>query len=782
MRFYPKFELADPERWLEEGTRCGYYLLDGDTEAALHLAATAIINWSVKHRNEEGRWHSASTSKSITKVYLHGPFLLQRVLWELATGFEQRQEQQWRDGKRTQRPETLYHRYLKYLLLEAIRRRSYHTVIALAQILRAGNDNSTWKTYQALLSNPDQAGPEGGSDIRALASWRSKFRQCLWDRFHGHQVFEEYLGNKKLTVQLATDEEAKVIREALELFIPWDIPLNEPNRFSAETGWPGLIFKGKKAIDELLVEQQRMATVISPPHFDSMLKYLKLPASTTNVQLPKVNQMNNNKLEPPGKLPKFPGLSDKQIRRALVEIAKNGYERRKLHAAQIRVRVDGAYQEGHVDVERTSWLRRSGSKRFNLSPTACSLELCATSRESGEEVIISYLSIGSTHLDEGQTWTSNLRLEGRQLVKLIVEPELDDEDQLVNAKLTVAYREPLSLPSFREWRERALEHHPVWLRPQFAATLAVMVLLIVIAGYVYREPAWNSIQMAVKAILPDRESLPDEQRQENSPPPKEQLANEREPDNGPGTVDRRERSKPKSDLTVSEESARAVRDGGQVVRLDSQGRLIGLEEAPQVMRDVTQSALLGRTTVPEIIGTLQSDEESTNGTRGAGSDGQSHGPVLIGPVGTVIRNDRPSFKWRPVAGARHYVVRIFTPDFHRIQSSEQLTVTEWASATPLGRDVRYYRWQLDVVMQDSSLKEFKGKFALLDEAAEAELEAAERDFPHSHLLLGSLYARAGLLPEAQKEFRLLLKENPNSRVAQRLLLQVQRPQTRSPNR
>jgi hypothetical protein len=67
----------------------------------------------------------------------------------------------------------------------------------------------------------------------------------------------------------------------------------------------------------------------------------------------------------------------------------------------------------------------------------------------------------------------------------------------------------------------------------------------------------------------------------------------------------------------------------------------------------------------------------------------------------------------------------------------------------------------------------QAKFRVLDQTKANELENARRAHPSSHLTLGLLYADAGLLREAEQEFRQLQKANPNSELARNLLRQVQ---------
>ncbi len=53
------------------------------------------------------------------------------------------------------------------------------------------------------------------------------------------------------------------------------------------------------------------------------------------------------------------------------------------------------------------------------------------------------------------------------------------------------------------------------------------------------------------------------------------------------------------------------------------------------------------------------------------------------------------------------------------------------------------------------------------------IETAKKKYGNSRLLLGILYADAGMLDEAEREFQALLKKNPGSALARKLLRKVQ---------
>ena len=73
----------------------------------------------------------------------------------------------------------------------------------------------------------------------------------------------------------------------------------------------------------------------------------------------------------------------------------------------------------------------------------------------------------------------------------------------------------------------------------------------------------------------------------------------------------------------------------------------------------------------------------------------------------------------------------------------------------------------------------RAQFRVLDQETMEALENVRAQQPNSHLTLGVLYARAGLLNDAEREFQELVKENPDSEVAGKLLRCVQAWHTRT---
>jgi hypothetical protein len=159
-----------------------------------------------------------------------------------------------------------------------------------------------------------------------------------------------------------------------------------------------------------------------------------------------------------------------------------------------------------------------------------------------------------------------------------------------------------------------------------------------------------------------------------------------------------------------------------------------------------------------------------------GSNNQPEFSVLE-PTGSVSLTDRPAFRWSEMEGATGYVVEVYDDQFKLAASSPQLTNRSWTIPQPLPRG-KVYSWQVKAIKDGQEITwprppAPQAKFRILDQSKANELVRARRAYSSSHLTLGLLYADAGLLREAEHEFRLLLRANPNSPLARTLLRQVQ---------
>lgn len=145
--------------------------------------------------------------------------------------------------------------------------------------------------------------------------------------------------------------------------------------------------------------------------------------------------------------------------------------------------------------------------------------------------------------------------------------------------------------------------------------------------------------------------------------------------------------------------------------------------------------------------------------RGTLRGGEDVAAPQLSPMGTVIEETRPAFAWSAMPNARYRVV-IFEGT-REVVSSATLDVTRWQPAIDLARGATYV-WQLHVITPGARtiLPPPSGGPAavrILDAERFAALQDARRRRPTDHLLLGVLYAQAGVVDTAETELELAAK-------------------------
>lgn len=250
------------------------------------------------------------------------------------------------------------------------------------------------------------------------------------------------------------------------------------------------------------------------------------------------------------------------------------------------------------------------------------------------------------------------------------------------------------------------------------------------------------------------------------PPPseQEQKREQAEGERGPGDAAR----VPEPAHAPDSRPVVTLNDAGSRITLRRDGTVTGLAALPSELRKSVSSALLsGRVEVPRELAELREGRSVLLG----GGGGSAFGPQS--PVGVVIEERRPLLRWSALEGASSYSVTVTDAGYDEVVTSGPLAGTEWSVPVELVPGRTYY-WQVTARRGDEEVRAPvlpapAAKFKLLDATRARALRRARQRYAGSHLVLGVLYARAGLLSEAEREFRSLSELNPGSGLPLRLL-------------
>lgn len=221
-----------------------------------------------------------------------------------------------------------------------------------------------------------------------------------------------------------------------------------------------------------------------------------------------------------------------------------------------------------------------------------------------------------------------------------------------------------------------------------------------------------------------------------------------------------------------------LKDGANGITLDKQGQMTGTEglapDAQEAVKSALEKQQLQVTPLPADLG-------GAGGVLMSGKPSPDAGVpfVLSGPVRKLLRTDKPAFRWQAVPQAQTYVVTVSDQNFNTIASSGPIKGTSWQPAKALPRG-GVYSWQVTANVPDGppvispAAPAPEARFKVLEADQAQIIDQAQRQYGKAHLILGIFYARAGLLEEAEQEFKALLNANPNSPIARNLLKEIQK--------
>lgn len=147
----------------------------------------------------------------------------------------------------------------------------------------------------------------------------------------------------------------------------------------------------------------------------------------------------------------------------------------------------------------------------------------------------------------------------------------------------------------------------------------------------------------------------------------------------------------------------------------------------------------------------------------------------LAPSGVILESARPAFTW-PAMNDATAIVTVFSEETEVAQSSP-LTTNRWTPDRDLPRGA-IVTWQVELTRGDEltilpAPPAPPARFVIVPAETVATLDEARRERPNDPLLLGLLYANAGLIAEARDAFE-RVDAPADVPVAQRLLRELPR--------
>ena len=358
------------------------------------------------------------------------------------------------------------------------------------------------------------------------------------------------------------------------------------------------------------------------------------------------------------------------------------------------------------------------------------------------------------HLDyERLVELSENRLDGQELESIDAHLKLCSTCQ-EDVRGFLAFREefeselkslsvPASTPRPHKRDRRDAWHQVLW-KPIYAAAAVILAVAFIIG---------------IAALL---KRSAEKLQADNAPIPQVKSTATQENKNGYATPPDISASTPQPPLA-------ALNDNGRVVAIDKSGNASGIDDFPtQIKDDIARVLKTERLEPPnqkELLG-----EES--GLRGSNPKPRFK---LIYPARTVITNVRPTLRWEGIRGATSYQVYLNDARGSVVTKSDTLPSdrTSWTVNRPLRRG-EVFTWWVSAIIEGKEVispgpSSPEMKFKVLSARSFDDLQKLSSS--GSHLALGVFCAREGLREEAQREFQILLRENPNSDLARKLLQQ-----------
>lgn len=145
---------------------------------------------------------------------------------------------------------------------------------------------------------------------------------------------------------------------------------------------------------------------------------------------------------------------------------------------------------------------------------------------------------------------------------------------------------------------------------------------------------------------------------------------------------------------------------------------------------------------------------------------------LLTPVNATIVSDQPLLDWEDLDDAVEYKVSVYDASGHLVAESPQLAASAWRPVDPLERGETYH-WVVSARLNDREVRvpsegQPEAVFRIASQSVADQLLLAQAQYPDHHLLLATLFARAGDTQSANRELDLAEEQDAGHPLIARL--------------
>jgi hypothetical protein len=708
--------------------------------------------------------------KTPSNYPLSGAELVQWMLFHRLEAAEKRDESELLKANASPHQQTLVLRYLKSLIFHVGYKRPFRLIGGITCLLYTFDVFEFEKVYDCLT--------QGKENEYTKDRYETNLRQHIRDHLtHVFKRFRHFLAvgddntpwREFKEIRSDVQSVAPSVEQSLKLLLPWDSINRLPENFGKEnTAIPFFANRKTDWRGRSIVGRDRRRLLVDQELLDRIAGALKCPPIFGNYFIPRFKKMNKPKTFPSGldQLPK----PDHEL---VEEFERRGEQHvkrlKQLNARTLFVRVDDERRGQVYDVRE--------KEPLHLSITAEDKVIEIFTRCGNEEVSLGAVvpdAFGVFDYPEAQRAKVSWHLpNGRKIITrlspapdaLVNESGLASKIDLFITCKNVPFRDLLFWPLGKS-RINFTSIFPVRLTPVLKWVAASVILFLAILFIVQLRKEANRDK--ADRQTPRLENSPLNSNSGSTPTPEVAGANQNRPNTVPSPEVPVGPSNPPPQKGVTAQKPQRLNppSDDELIKKDS----IPLEEA-----DAALAVLNVPTNLQLDRGVIVPTPLGSEDTRGAANTG---GNFSAFPNGTYVKTDRPVLRWSPLDKAQTYVVSVWDSK-DRLVDKGQPSRPTWQTSKSLAHD-EFYRWEVEA--KDTSGQTLphviKGAFSTLTAKHKEEVERDEKRYAQSHLLLGITYFKAGLLDDADREFKLLVAANPSSTNARSLLRRVQEARTK----